>query len=432
MQDFFGWMRSFGIYRPDDGRWAAGVAAGLARRWGVDPILVRGIFVALAFAGGIGVAAYGIGWLLLPQQNGRIHLQEAIHGRFSAGFVGAVLLSLSLFGNAAGDHVFAGPPRVLALLFLIGLIWWMHRHSNPSWPPAAEPGEPGGSRPVGPGADPDYGTPERTDTETHFAATAYPPTPQPVTDPRADPASRRWTPPVYPPDPARASRRITRITLGLALLAGAVIGFAGQNASSPAHPIALIALAASLGVVAAGIVVAGLSGRRSGGLAGIGILLTAVVLIGSTVHGAGVGSGQHNAAIGQFNWQPASRVQAERQYNLGLGQAELRLTDARILPGATTADPVRVTVRVGAGELILTTPQNVPTEVRVEMGAGQLLDAGDTIKFDPGHRSGQHLVTKEVGPAGLPVLIVDVKQGAGEVQLKAAPQTGTSEEPSHV
>jgi signal transduction histidine kinase len=40
----------------------AGVAAGLGRRIGVDPVLVRITFVVLALAGGIGVLLYGVLW----------------------------------------------------------------------------------------------------------------------------------------------------------------------------------------------------------------------------------------------------------------------------------------------------------------------------------------------------------------------------------
>jgi signal transduction histidine kinase/phage shock protein PspC (stress-responsive transcriptional regulator) len=44
----------------------AGVCAGLAERLGVDPLLLRVVFVAATAAGGVGIVAYGILWLLLP------------------------------------------------------------------------------------------------------------------------------------------------------------------------------------------------------------------------------------------------------------------------------------------------------------------------------------------------------------------------------
>ena len=46
--------------------WLGGVAAGMARRFGIDVSLVRVAFVVAAAAGGVGLAAYGLGWLLIP------------------------------------------------------------------------------------------------------------------------------------------------------------------------------------------------------------------------------------------------------------------------------------------------------------------------------------------------------------------------------
>src|SRR5690606_33345925 len=77
---FFAWLRQLGISRDTD-RWFAGVAGGMARRSGIDPIIVRGIFVVLALLGGPGILLYLAGWLLLPDQGGRIHLEEVFRGR---------------------------------------------------------------------------------------------------------------------------------------------------------------------------------------------------------------------------------------------------------------------------------------------------------------------------------------------------------------
>jgi signal transduction histidine kinase len=44
----------------------AGVAAGIARRLGIDPIIVRVAFVATSVAGGAGLAVYVLAWALMP------------------------------------------------------------------------------------------------------------------------------------------------------------------------------------------------------------------------------------------------------------------------------------------------------------------------------------------------------------------------------
>jgi phage shock protein PspC (stress-responsive transcriptional regulator) len=93
--NFIAAVRRLKVWRTDD-RWLGGVAAGLAHRWGVEPLLVRGLFVASCLLGGIGFLAYAVGWALLPEaSDGRIHLDEVKRGRISGGFVGACLMALA-------------------------------------------------------------------------------------------------------------------------------------------------------------------------------------------------------------------------------------------------------------------------------------------------------------------------------------------------
>ncbi|MEX1209055.1 MAG: PspC domain-containing protein [Acidimicrobiia bacterium] len=54
------------IYRSRDDRVIGGVAGGIASYLGVDPVLIRISFVALAFAV-VGIAMYIIGWVIIPE-----------------------------------------------------------------------------------------------------------------------------------------------------------------------------------------------------------------------------------------------------------------------------------------------------------------------------------------------------------------------------
>jgi phage shock protein C len=54
------------IYRSREDRVIAGVAGGIARHLGVDPVLVRISFVALAFSG-IGFLLYLIAWIVISE-----------------------------------------------------------------------------------------------------------------------------------------------------------------------------------------------------------------------------------------------------------------------------------------------------------------------------------------------------------------------------
>ena len=131
---FFSWIRGLGIERSSD-RWFAGVAGGIAAKAGIDPLIVRGIFVVLAVLGGPGILLYLAAWLLLPDHTGRIHLEDLFRGRASAGaIVSAVVLGVILFVPAVVwvfRTLFLGPwgwdtwgivPEWVQVTF--GVIWW--------------------------------------------------------------------------------------------------------------------------------------------------------------------------------------------------------------------------------------------------------------------------------------------------------------------
>jgi len=58
------------LYRPRDGRVVAGVCAGLAAYFGVDPTLVRLAFALLTVFGGIGILLYLCAWIVIPEEGG--------------------------------------------------------------------------------------------------------------------------------------------------------------------------------------------------------------------------------------------------------------------------------------------------------------------------------------------------------------------------
>jgi phage shock protein PspC (stress-responsive transcriptional regulator) len=74
-----------------------GVAAGIARRLGIDPIIVRVAFVATTAAGGAGLAAYLLGWALMPAEGSDRAPVERIVARRDTWLVvaGSVCLALA-------------------------------------------------------------------------------------------------------------------------------------------------------------------------------------------------------------------------------------------------------------------------------------------------------------------------------------------------
>ncbi len=71
----FGWgPERPALRRPFEGRMLAGVAAGLARYFGVDEMIVRIAFVVLTVVGGAGIPLYLAGLLLIPDEGSDVSI----------------------------------------------------------------------------------------------------------------------------------------------------------------------------------------------------------------------------------------------------------------------------------------------------------------------------------------------------------------------
>lgn len=162
---FFDSIRRIGISRAPD-RWIGGVASGIGVRLGIDALVVRGILLVMTLFGGLGLLLYGVAWALLPEAtDGRIHLQEAIRGRFDAALAGAILFALigaSRVGFWWGGWV--NLPITFGLLALSGLIIVIvlavraSSRNDGTVPPGPGHTPPGlGAPPPGPGSTPSSG-----------------------------------------------------------------------------------------------------------------------------------------------------------------------------------------------------------------------------------------------------------------------------------
>lgn len=121
---FFDWMRGLGVTRTDG--WIGGVCAGIAYRIGIDPLIVRGIVVVAAVVGAPAILLYAIAWALLPDRDGRIHLQRLFEGEFEAPIVPiGVLILLSLLPWTNGIWWFGAPVGHDPGWFgVVGRIFW--------------------------------------------------------------------------------------------------------------------------------------------------------------------------------------------------------------------------------------------------------------------------------------------------------------------
>lgn len=65
------------LYRSKDNRVIAGVAGGIAEYFNVDPTIIRLAFVILVFANGIGILAYFLAWLMIPEHPDYLSINKA-------------------------------------------------------------------------------------------------------------------------------------------------------------------------------------------------------------------------------------------------------------------------------------------------------------------------------------------------------------------
>lgn len=149
---FYRALRRPRITRPTRGRWFAGVAAGLANRAGVDPMVVRIAFVVGSLFFGVGLAAYLALWLLLPAENGTLRIERALKDGDVPSVALLVIAALSVVGPGApfwgGFHGFH-PFGLIALVAVA--VWYVTRHrsavgrstSTPTAPAPTEPGADG-------------------------------------------------------------------------------------------------------------------------------------------------------------------------------------------------------------------------------------------------------------------------------------------------
>ncbi|MEA2333219.1 MAG: hypothetical protein QOH58_3357 [Thermoleophilaceae bacterium] len=125
--------------------WLGGVAAGIARRYGVDPALVRVAFVVATAAGGFGVALYALGWLVIPAGDapGRRRLPTGRGAVEVAIGTGLLLLSVLLAFRGLGLWFSDAIVWPLVLIASGGALIWRGSAAPAALPAAATPGVPG-------------------------------------------------------------------------------------------------------------------------------------------------------------------------------------------------------------------------------------------------------------------------------------------------
>ncbi|MEW1820126.1 PspC domain-containing protein [Arthrobacter sp. NPDC080031] len=380
-QNFFNWIRSQGISRGRD-RWMGGVASGIAHRFGIDPLIVRGIFIILTLFAGIGILLYGLTWALLPEPDGRIHALEAGAGRWSAGMTGALIttiIGLPSLGHGVWGWGWNGVPGILWTLFWVGgiiyLVYFLVQRSkarNGRQTPAGHYGAvpysagPYGSSAYGAGA---YGT---GGAGTGGAGTGGPATPSGPVNPAGP-----YPPAGVPNRPERPRRQgpgaaIVAVSAGAALLAGGTLKLldAGHviQLGDAANAVVWATGAAVLGL---GILVAGLRGRTSGLL---GFLAVATLVIGGIFN---IAPAADHFRLQNAQWNPVSIDDARKGFDITGANGTVDLTKLNL--SAPLSSDVVVPMDVTASNIKLLIPATVPVEVQADMTFANLKQDGSAV-----------------------------------------------------
>ena len=127
MDRFFNSIRAMNLYRAQP-RVLGGVCSGISQRYGIDMTLMRILFIVAALLG-FGGFLYALAWAFLPEvEDGRIHVEQALHGDFTGGLAGAIVLALfsgapasisvDLLPSFFGNSTLIGIAAVVAVLLI--------------------------------------------------------------------------------------------------------------------------------------------------------------------------------------------------------------------------------------------------------------------------------------------------------------------------
>jgi phage shock protein PspC (stress-responsive transcriptional regulator) len=388
--------------RPRDDRQVAGVAAGIARRYDIDPVLVRVGFVVAAFSG-IGAALYIAGWILLPEQRAEPGVGARPRAR-SYLVIGLAIAAAITVGSVFGGN---GSDVVFPLLAVAGLLYLLHRsrggqatHTSPA---AAE-------APTVATAAPEPGGPSLVKEPAGMPATPTPPAWDPL-----GAAPFAWDLPEPAPAPAPPPPRrlpVTPVTLGLALIAGSATAVIMLLAGALTLANLPVLFGVVLAVLGAGLVV-GAFLRSGRGLIPFALVLSALtwsVVAAPLDRWQGDGWGELRAA-------PISVAALQPSYQRAAGEIDLDLRNLDLtVPADGNTSPVRSTISLGAGDVRVQVPDAADLTLTSTVGLGEVRfgdrsEAGTSARLQ---------VIDDLGSDGVRngrPLVLDIEAGAGDVEV---------------
>jgi phage shock protein PspC (stress-responsive transcriptional regulator) len=360
----------YGLVRPLQGRYVAGVCAALGRATGTDPVLWRVVLAVLVCFLGTGVLIYLVAWLLTPQEGDTASPLEAMFGRGDSSTSPALVVVL---GGVAALLLVLVLPRPLYLVLaggtVLAILLLISRAQTALPPPPAQRAEPPAPAPPAPALAPAPPVPL-----TAGAA----PAPAGYRPPFAPHGPFTAPPPPRPPrPPPRERSRLPALTFFAALV---VLGCLGVLDLAGVLEVPVSGyLAASLAVLGAGLLTGAWLGRARP-LIALGVVLALALPVAHAVESV------DTEPIGDLTWAPQSRAELIDEYALSFGSGLLDLRQVDF-----SGQRVEITVRITFGEMRVAVPEEVAVEARAHNQFGGINVLGrsrdaisDGVVHDPG------------------------------------------------
>jgi len=399
---FFVWIRSLGVRRGSS-RWVGGVCSGLAEKWGIDPVIVRGLAVVLTLFFGIGLLAYGVAWALLPEPDGRIHVEQVARGHWSTGMTGAGIATfLGLAGPGQGIawnwHGGWFPWPVLWVAAIVAcVVWAMNRgkdspsgtgrqprrqyhYGAPAAPVAADPAQTYAPAPeTGPHGPARFPADRPGDGER-------PTEPLNGSTPSWSGNAAGWSGrrlgsdgplgsegplgasgPLGPSGPLALKARprlgaaASLMSVGLAVMVGALVLILNSSGVLNLHGYQVAAAAAAAAITAGlAIMASGIRGRSAGGVGTFAViaLVFAGLLSMVPLHAPWT-------SMANQSWAPTTVSAAQDGLSVAMADASIDLTG--LDAGAPLASDLQIPVNVLAAKAVVKVPANIPVTIKSEL-----------------------------------------------------------------
>ncbi|MFY1697713.1 PspC domain-containing protein [Solwaraspora sp. WMMA2101] len=426
----------YGLVRPRQGRYLAGVCGAIGRATNTDPVLWRVLLAVLGFFGGIGILVYLVVWLGTPSEGDDTSPVEGLLGRGRSSMSPVTVLILGILAAVMFAFIVTDGFRAVLLgsAVLIGGVLLLNRNAHQGGPaPAPYPGgapEPAQSAPMAAAATPypPSGFPAPAPYPTSYPVPAapvpaYPSAPggagaAPAAGYRAPfapygPYATRPSPygPVpppppqppapVPPPPPKVRSRLGTVTFSMIFVVLGVVAVIDLTDVAATPPSAYFA--AVLATIAVGLLVGAWFGRARW-LIALGLVASAAVGISSLAESVTATDTQ------AVYWQPADYDQLAYRYETTFGDAVLDLRDVDFTDRQT-----EVTVTLGLGTLLVQLPPEVDVRAEADVKAGEAVVLGQRWSgFDQSPR-----VISDLGDdgAGGGELTLRVKVAAGDLEV---------------